>query len=394
MLPANAYWGAQTARSCQNAVKLPQFHPRFLEALLLLNKAAAAVNVECGLLDAPIGRTIGEAVDETLAGQWRDQFVVSLIQPGSLFDVIVNVREVLANRAGEILGARPGSYSIVHPHKHVGLGRTSHADFHCGLRLSLVLLQKDLEAALRDLERLLRRKALEFERQVRSCNQESNSSRAASLGQLFNTFGFEVSKDCKRISVSTEIFNELSLQFDGIEQGITKNPAHLVINKLSAYTEQKLRVCEDCGTIIQSVNNFLELSAALRLLAGTLHRIADQVLDLATGHQNVCPELVLPTVHFRVPEDSISASSSPVIPDFVCAVAYEVTGMDTASNLAGQVLQPEKTGSVGLIAHNLLQSLNLLQQTVVLFNTRCLGGITAHPLSFNSERLKEPADAV
>ena len=105
-LPANVYWGAQTARSCQNGIKLSQLNPRFLEALLLLHKAAALTNVECGRLEPVIGRTIAQVVDETLSGQWQDQFIIAPLQLASTFDIIANVREVLANRAGEILGAR------------------------------------------------------------------------------------------------------------------------------------------------------------------------------------------------------------------------------------------------------------------------------------------------
>jgi aspartate ammonia-lyase len=379
-LPANAYWGAQTARSCRNGIKLSHFNPKFLEALLILHKAAALASAEQGRLDPAIGRSIGQAVDEVLGGQWLAEFIVAPLQLASFFDITANVREVLANRAGEMLGARVGSYAIVQP-VQVGQDLCPGDIFPTALRISLLYLQKDLNFVLRDLERLLRRKALEFERAVRS---EPGS---AGLGQMFNGFGFEVGKICKRISEASNNLLELNLAGFSVN-GSTGEHAQSVLNKLITYSGFNLRLADDYARVNQSANDFLEMSAALRLTAVTLNRIADQLYAVAAGSQPGKLEIQLPAVHYGDGRNGITPR--PVIIDFAGMVAFQIIGMDTANHLAGQSAPCEIQGKLPLIAHNLLQSMELLQQTVAIFNNRCIGGIAASTILTGGEPVIEP----
>jgi aspartate ammonia-lyase len=394
-LPANAYWGAQTARSCKNGIKLSQLNFRFLEALLLLHKASALANVECGRLDAALGRTLGQTVDEISGGQWQDQFIIAPLQLASVYDIVANVREVLANRAGEILGARVGSYTVVQPQQQPGLGQTAQDDFAAALRIALLLLQKDLDFALRDLERLLRRKALEFDRLTRTGGADLQGSAVLRLALVFNGFGFDVGKVCKRISESSNNLLELNLNFcPGTASGGTANLAQLVVSKLSSYTGLSLRLPDDSAKASRSASDFLEFSSALRLLAVTLSRLAGELQNMATRSRQDALAIMLPSVHFGVAGVLEEETAKPVVTEFVSMAAFQVIGLDAANNLVGQSCQTEPQGMLALIAHNLLQAMELLQQTVVIFNKRCINGISASNVLAGGEQAIEPAVAV
>lgn len=391
-LSASAYWGAQTARACENGVKLSALNPKFLDALLLLNKAAALANAETGTLDIAIARAVGHAVDETMSGQWQDQFVLSPMQIASVYDLIANVQEVLANRAGEILGSQIGSYSMVHPHKHLGLGRSAADDFATALRVSLLFLHKDLESSLRDLERLLRRKALECERLAKNGQNNLAELHSTGLGQIFNGFGFEVGEVCRRISQSCSNLLELNLStgHDTAPGAMRQKQQRLqlVVDKLSSYTGMKFRLPDDpIASVKQSINDFVELSSSLKLLAITLNRIANELRSMAAGPWQGFVDIKLPAAHYGLPSEISADTAKPVVIEFVNMVAFQVIGMDASNSLVAQSRQEEANGMLALVAHNLLHSMDLLRQTVVIFNKRCINGIDAkaqHALSGQS----------
>ncbi|MBX9687473.1 MAG: hypothetical protein K2X27_12270 [Candidatus Obscuribacterales bacterium] len=374
-LPASAYWGAQTARAIESSIKVPALNPRFLEGLLLFHKAAAHANVENGLLDPAIGRCIGQAVDETLAGQWQDQFPLNFMQAGAMLDLLANAREFLANRAGEILGAPPGSYQIVRPFEHMGIGIDSYDAFSTILRISLLLQEKDLQAALRDLERLLRRKALEFERHNKSCNSQSIESSFAAPEKILNGLGAEIARVCKRLLEAGSVLLELNLSErafrtadDTTSSGKKNVQAH--IEKLSAYTGLALRGAEDYQRLRQSVNDFAELSSALKLIALSLAKTASELRSMQSMKSPERPaELYLPADHLSFQGARTS------IPEFVSMLSYQIVGLDTANSLICQNFQSAENGTIALLAQNLLHSMELLRQTLQLFNKRCLQGI-------------------
>lgn len=354
-VPQSVYWGAQTSRAIQDGIKVSPLNWRFLESLLLLYKAVAHANAEAALLDAATGRTIGQAVDEVMSGQWHDQFVVPPFQASAVAAVTANVREVLANRSGEILGTPLGSYATVHPDLQVGLGRNSSDDFALGLRVALLLQQRDLESPLRDLERLLRRKALDFER-----GQDFDSART------FNAFGAEVGKICKRISdLSSNLLELPLLKKNSTEYGADLRIKQLVADKLSAFTGLSLRLSDD-GKRLHSVSDFVEFSSGLRLLAITLNKIAQEKLD----------------------------SSKQGIAEFMMVVSYQIIGLDASVAALAQSGQLPIDGFLALSAHNLLLSCELLKQTVVIFNRECLSGINSNSKLSSNDRNQDLAASI
>lgn len=351
-VPVSAYWGVRTARYLQNAAKVQSTNPRFLEAALLVHKAHAQANADAGRVERSIGRTLSQTVDEILSGQWREQFVVSLLQPNAVADYIANIREVLANRAGEILGAAPGSYSIVHPEMHVGLSRKPAEDFSTALRIAVLFLLKDLEVPLRDLERLLRRKALDFDRFSKSENGASSKELAHSL----NASGADVAKICRRIQDLSCNLNEIPFcKNAGTEYGADALQAKLVCEQLSSITGFNLRVVDE-SVRFQSNSDFVEFSAGLRLLSLTLNNILQDK-----------PEFV-----------------PQAISDFMSAVSYQVVSLDAALASLAQSGLLRSEAFMALAAQNILLSVDLLRQCISLFNQQCINGSgTAFKLSSN-----------
>ena len=339
-VPLNAYWGAQTARCLASGVRVPDMNPKFLEALLYFQKALVLTNVEQGRLEQSIGRTIGQAVDEVIAGQWQDQFVVGCLQAGAVNEIIANVREVLANRAGEILGSTPGSYTIVQPQQHIGLLRNTADDFAASLQVALLLLQKDLESVLRDLERMLRRKALEFDRSARNgSNGSTNGDSSAAATSMFNGYGSDVARICRKIS-------ELSSNLSDLYLPKSDQP---IIDKLSLYTSLNLRISDDSGAC-QSAMCLLEFSASLRMLAIFMNNMIEDLRSIKSVDQEAA--------------------------EFVSMVCYQIIGLDSASASLAQSGKMGSNSLLGLSAHNLLFSIELLKQTLLIFNQRCIAGIS------------------
>lgn len=347
-VPMHVYWGAQTARALASGVKMPEFNPRFLEALLLFQKAVMLSNTEQGRLDNTVGRTAGQAVDEVIAGQWQDQFVITTLQPGAVYEIIANLQEVLANRAGEILGSAPGSYSHVLPQRDFAAGRNVYEDFAASVQIALLLLQKELEQVLRDLERLLRRKALEFDRAAKngSSGGSDRDGNAAAAARMFNGYGADVAKICRRIFESSNCLLDLHLR--KIEPNTLNQ---LVIDKLCAYTGLSLRLSEDSSSR-QTMSDLLEFSSSLRLLAVSLNNMTQDLRSLKSTQQTTI--------------------------EFVSMVCHQVIGLDAASCALAQTGQMESSTMLGLASHNLLYSIELLKQTLLIFNQNCVAGFSTN----------------
>ncbi len=373
-VPSLSYWGAKTERSNANKIRLDPLNKKFLESILLVQKACALANVEAGCLELPLGRTIAQSCDEILSGQWQDQFIANFLQASALNNFCSNVWEVLANRAGEILGAGRGTYSIVHPLLHVGLGRDAFDDFDSALRLSLLFIVKDLETGLRDLERLLRRKGLDFDRQMKSSfkagdktGEKECEDKDQRLAQSFNIYGFELAKSSRQVLEASKCF--YTLQFAGREPSASKR-RQLFVEKLSGFSAFALESvsCDESFKSRLELSDYLDFSAALRSLALVLARIAN---DLCQHAKRL--ELV-----FENDYDSNGCTGNNDIlqsSEFVKMVSFMVLGYDAANAYLAQDRSEDSKGRISLLAYNLLQSLELLKQTSSIFSLNCIANI-------------------
>ena len=388
-LPAKAYYGAQTYRLKD---VLPasglKTHPRLIDALLLVKKACAAANLDSKRLEPQVARAIMQAADEAYGGQWRDQFVVEILSSGAGTALNININEVLANRGQEILGGTLGSYDMIHPVHHVDLAQSPNDVFPTAMRIAVLLAEKEFEPVLLDLERLLRRKSLEFERVIKMGRSHLQDALPITLGQEFNAFGSSIERCLKRLKEAGVGLTELNIGATHVGTGLgaDSNYIHAAVERLSQYTGIRLRQSDDFFRISQSMSDFVEFSSALKELAVELTKIANDLRLLSSGPKTgfseiTAPELIVERSLIR--PNTLPNRRVPTLVECINMASSQVFGNDIVVALAAQSGQFESNVMTPLIIHNILQSLDLLRSTIEPFNSKYLRAITANHAACN-----------
>ncbi|MBA3855844.1 MAG: aspartate ammonia-lyase [Cyanobacteria bacterium PR.3.49] len=388
-LPAKAYYGAQTYRLKDI---LPtsglKTHPRLIDALLLVKKACAAANLDSKRIEPQVARAIMQAADEAYGGQWRDQFVVEILSSGAGTALNININEVLANRGQEILGGALGSYDIIHPVHHVDLAQSPNDVFPTAMRIAVLLAAKEFEPVLLDLERLLRRKSLEFERVIKMGRSHLQDALPITLGQEFNAFGSSIERCLKRLKEAGVGLTELNIGATHVGTGLgaDSNYIHAAVERLSQYTGIRLRQSDDFFRISQSMSDFVEFSSALKELAVELTKIANDLRLLSSGPKTgfseiTAPELIVERSLIR--PNTLPNRRVPTLVECINMASSQVFGNDIVVALAAQSGQFESNVMTPLIIHNILQSLDLLRSTIEPFNSKYLRAITANHAACN-----------
>lgn len=389
-IPGGAYWGIQTARARESAFATGvKPHPKLIDGIALIKRSCASANLESKRLDHQKARAIMQTCDEILGGQWRDQFVVELLHSGAGTAFNINTNEVIANRANELLGGSIGSYDMVHPIHHVNLGQSTNDAFPSSMRIAVLMSARELEPVMLDLERLLRRKSLEFERVVKVGRTHLQDSVPMTLGQEFNAYGSSIERGLRRLKESMSALFELNIGATHIGTGLgtDQNFVVHVVEKLSAVTGLRFRQADDFFRISQSMSDFVEFSSSLKELAIDLCKIGADLRLLASGPVGGLNEIKLPR---SLVEPSpllpgvLPERSNPTMAESLCMVSYQIMGNDTVVTLGAQSGQLESNVMTPLIIQNILSSIDLLKAIIPPFNQRFLAGITA-----NEERSRQ-----
>ncbi|HKP87874.1 MAG TPA: aspartate ammonia-lyase [Blastocatellia bacterium] len=384
-IPADVYYGIQTARAVENfPITGWKPFPSLVTATVQIKKAAARANSSLGQLDPKIASAIETAADEVLAGRLRDQFVVDPFQAGAGTSHNMNANEVLANRAIELLGGEKGDYSIVHPNDHVNMGQSTNDVFPTAMRLAALELAAKLISTLDRLAASLRAKAIEFDRVVKSGRTHLQDAVPVRLGQEFGAYATAVEKNANRIARATDELRELGLGGTAAGTGLNAAPGYRkrVVAELNEITDQKLltgaelRQTEDYFEAMQSMSPFVNLSGALRTLATDQIRITNDLRLLSSGPNTGLAEINLPAVQ---PGSSIMPGKvNPVMAEMTGMVCFQVLGNDVVIASAAQAGQLELNVMMPVIAFNLLMSLTILANALVVLRERCVEGITAN----------------
>ena len=377
-VPAEALYGAQTERAVENfPVSGLRPYPAWIEATALVKCAAAEVNMTLGQLDPQIGQAILQAAQEIVAGRWHDQFVVDLFQAGAGTSHNMNANEVIANRAGELLGEPRGSYRRIHPNDHVNMGQSTNDVIPTVIRISALRGLRELLPSLRGLESALRTKAQEFDPIVKAGRTHLQDAVPVRLGQEFGAYAQAIAHDIVRIERAAEEMKRIGIGGTATGTGLNSHPRYHseMVKRLSELTGFDLRSSGNLFESMQSMADPAHLSAALRTLAVTLDRIANDVRLMSSGPKTGLAEIRLPTVQ---PGSSIMpGKANPVMAEMLNMVCFQVMGNDLTIMLAAQAGQLELNVMMPLIGHNLLQSILILANGVRLFTERCVKGIEA-----------------
>ena len=372
-LPVTALWGAKTDVLRSLAAFSGDYQNQFLDALLLVKKAAAHTNGEVGALDASIARTIGQCCDEILSGQWRDQFQINtVLLEGETF-LQENINEVIANRCTIILGGHAGNYEHVHPDLHVQLHQVPSEVFQIALRLTLVTNIRGLQNSLLDLERLLRRKSLEFEKGEATHDLKGAPS-AKLTSRKLNVFGAKVERALKRLNDVVQNLLEIHWipKKGGTEYGEHSGLKEVFESKLKSACNQAFRVTELSGSSAHAVSDFVEFSSALKEIAIELQLICKEVL-LEMDWQRKVEKQLNPSASAQ--EEGESQGLGPL--NTLIMVAIHIVGCDMTVSLCAQESGSKRTTLLPLLGKLLLSSVDALSKALPVFNTKTLGEL--HP---------------
>ena len=387
-VPADVYYGIQTARAVEN-FPISGLHapPDLVRATVLVKKAAATANVMLRRLDERVGQAIVRAADEILGGALADQFVVDVYQAGAGTSHNMNTNEVLANRAAELLGGTRGEYTLVHPNDHVNMGQSTNDVFPTATRLALLIGRASLVEAGRALAASLRRKADAFEDVLKVGRTHLQDAVPMTLGQEFGGYAACIERGVDDVEHAAEQLKELNLGATAVGTGLNAGDDYteLAVGTLRALTGIDVVPAPNRFRVTQSMGDVLAYSSALRRLATELSKIASDLRLLSMGPRAGISEIALPAVQ---PGSSIMPGKvNPSVPEMVNQVCFQVIGCDTTVCVAAEAGQFELNVMMPVIAWNALHSSRILREAMNALRTRCVDGIEA-----DADRCRELLD--
>ena len=384
-IPAGAYYGAQTARAVENfPISNLRFPRSFLRALGLIKKHAALTNQELGGLEPRLAAAIVQAAQEAADGKWDAEFVIDIFQTGSGTSTNMNANEVIANRAIELLGGKRGGKQV-HPNDHVNRGQSSNDVIPTAIHLAaLEAVERRLIPALEVLQEALRQKAGEFHDVLKIGRTHLQDATPIRLGQEFGGYASQVQHGIARLRAAEKNLGELALGGTAVGTGINTHPefARRTIARLAAEMNLPLREAADHFEAQGGRDAVVETSGMLKTVAVSLIKIANDIRLLGSGPRLGLGELKLPATQ---PGSSIMPGKvNPVMCEMLLQVCAQVQGNDAAITFSGSFGNFELNVMLPVLAHNLLQSIELLAKGAEVFARRCVAGLEAEREKCNS----------
>ena len=385
-VPADKLWGAQTQRSLQNFDISGEQQPReIIRALAQIKRSSAIVNHALGLQDEKKTQAIVAAADEVIAGQHADEFPLVVWQTGSGTQTNMNVNEVLANRASELLGGERGEGRLVHPNDDVNRSQSSNDVFPTAMHVSAVeAITHKLLPAIARLHATLAQKATDFDDIVKIGRTHLQDATPLTLGQEFSGYAAQLAHGQEHVCAALPHLYELALGGTAVGTGLNapRGYAERVAAELAHLTGLPFVTAPNKFEALASADALVHAHGALKALAASLMKIANDVRWLASGPRSGIGELSIPE---NEPGSSIMPGKvNPTQSEALTMLSAQVFGNDVAINFGGASGNFELNVFRPLIAHNFLQSVRLLADGMVSFNDHCAVGIEP-----NRERIAE-----
>jgi fumarate hydratase class II len=388
-VPDDHLWGAQTQRSLQFfAISTEKMPVPLVNAMARLKRAAAQVNAELGELDATIAKAIVAAADEVIAGKWPDEFPLSVWQTGSGTQSNMNMNEVLANRASEILGGERGEGRKVHPNDHVNRGQSSNDTFPTAMHVAAaVQIEQHLMPALKSLRATMAEKSAAFYDIVKIGRTHLQDATPLTLGQELSGHVAQLDLSEQQLRATLPGLHQLAIGGTAVGTGLNAHPEFSA--KVSA------QLAHDTGSAFASApNKFQALASheallfahgALKTLAAGMIKLANDVRWLSSGPRSGLGEISIPE---NEPGSSIMPGKvNPTQCEAITMLGAQVLGNDVAINIGGASGNFELNVFKPLVIHNFLQSVRLLTDGMHSFNEHCAKGIEP-----NRDRIAELVD--
>jgi fumarate hydratase class II len=376
-VPTQALWGAQTQRSLENfRISSERQAPELIDALALIKRAAAAVNQELGLLGADQAGAIVEAADEIRAGAHAGEFPLVVWQTGSGTQTNMNLNEVIANRASELLGGGRGAQRLVHPNDAVNLGQSSNDVFPTAMHIAAARgIAEQLLPALAALRDTLQEKSQRFAGIVKIGRTHLQDATPLTLGQEFSGYVAQLNHGIERAAAALPQLYELALGGTAVGTGLNAHPrfAVQVAAEIARHTGLPFVTAPNKFEVMAAADALVYAHGALKTIAASLMKIANDIRWLASGPRCGLGELSIPE---NEPGSSIMPGKvNPTQSEALTMVCCQVFGNDVAINIGGASGNFELNVFRPMIAHNVLQSIRLLSDGMHSFNTHCAVGI-------------------
>ena len=380
LVPDDAYYGAQTQRAVENfPISGIPISKSMIQALGKIKRSAAIVNNELGLLDGERKNAIVQAADEIIEGKFYSQFPIDIYQTGSGTSSNMNCNEILSNRASEIMGGVIGAKDPVHPNDHVNLGQSSNDVIPTAIHIAAnTMLEEELLPALQKLADELDKKAVEFSDIVKIGRTHLQDATPITLGQEFSGYTQMVKNGIKRIQNAQGFLSELAIGGTAVGTGINTKAqfGSLVAKEISRFTGISFIEASNHFEAQGAQDAAVETSGALKTVAVSLSKIANDIRWLGSGPRAGLGELILPAVQ---PGSSIMpGKTNPVICEAMIQGCAQVIGNDMAITIGGQGGVFELNLMLPLIAHNLTNSITILSNSTNIFTEKLITGLKAN----------------
>ena len=377
-VPADVYYGVQTARALDNfAISGLTAPATLVTATVLVKRGAAEANRDLGRLDSRIANAIIEAADEILSGKLRDQFLVDVYQAGAGTSHNMNTNEVLANRAAELLGAAKGTYKDVHPNDHVNMGQSTNDVFPTATRLALLLDHALLISECRKLAAAFEQKATGFADVLKVGRTHLQDAVPITLGQELGGYAACLESGAQAADMAARGLEELNLGASAVGTGLNAGDDYtkLAVDAIAARTGLLVRPAANHFRVTQSMGDVVTYSGALRRIAVELGKISSDLRLLSMGPRAGLAEIRLPAVQ---PGSSIMPGKvNPSVPEMVNQVCYQVFGCDTTVTMAAEAGQLELNVMMPVMAWNALHSQRILTNALRTLRERTVDGLEA-----------------
>ncbi len=378
VVPAEALYGVQTQRAVQN-FPISGLRPwrAFIWSMAVIKRAAAEVHKDLGMLESGKAEAIAQAAQEVMDGLWDAQFVVDPFQAGAGTSHHMNVNEVIANRATQILGGELGEYRV-HPNDDVNMAQSTNDVIPTAIRLGVLWRLDELLGVVNMLAEVLFQKSMEFDEVVKSGRTHLQDAVPLRLGQEFGAYARAVERDGARIKRAAEGLRRLGIGGTATGTGLNAHPEYhaRMIGRLAKLTGLELHQSENLFESMQSMADAADFSASLRTLAITLTRVANDFRLLSSGPATGLDEIRLPPVQ---PGSSIMPGKvNPVLAEMLNMAMFHVQGCDHCVALAAQAGQLELNVMMPIIAHNLFESMQVMIGAVQAFTEKCVIGLQAN----------------
>ncbi|WP_444647547.1 aspartate ammonia-lyase [Flavobacterium columnare] len=380
-VPVNAYYGVQTQRAIENfnisGVRLYQF-PEFIKGLAYVKWAAAETNFDLGLLEEPIKNAIVQASKEVIEGKFDREFPVDMIQGGAGTSTNMNINEVLANRALEIMGYEKGQYQFCSPNDHVNLSQSTNDAYPTAIKIGAIRSNMNLISHLKQLITSFRKKGEEFKHVLKMGRTQLQDAVPMTLGQEFEAFAATLKEEIDRLTQNSNLFLEINMGATAIGTGLNApiGYAQLCAEKLATITGLAIVSAPNLIEATPDTGSYVIYSSALKRMAIKMSKICNDLRLLSSGPRCGLNEINLPPMQ---PGSSIMPGKvNPVIPEVMNQVCFRVIGNDLTVTMAAEAGQLQLNVMEPVLIYAILESMELMSQAMDTLREKCINGITAN----------------